>query len=269
MKCRRTENPDKIRKLATVKHTIMKKSILSALALLLTLAVRAQADFETGTTVPATEAATLSPTERSEWLMPFGAVVIDATAEVRFVAVSAAEAPRIVYDTKGDYTTKFRAEVRDGVLRIRERADSHRLERTIVTVHYTALQSLTVTDAKVTFGNLLTASMFDLTIGARASFEAEIAVDDLAMELSGDSRATLSGKARYLTLTASTGQVDAAELECMSAVVSVKNKARVTIDATDRLEAKSATDGTIGYRREPNLLRATQSLLAGDIGRIE
>ncbi len=248
---------------------IMKKSISSALALLLALTVRAQADSDGAAAVSAASAATLSPTERSEWLMPFDAVAIDATAEVRFVEAATGEAPRIVYDTKGDSATKFRAEVRDGVLRIRERADMHRLGRTVVTVYYTALRSLTTTDARVTFGNVLTAPMFDLTVGARSSFEAELAVDDLFMDLSGDSRATLSGRVRYLTLTASTGRVEAAELECMAAVVSAGNKARVTIDATDRLEAKSSTNGTIGYKRMPNLLRTTQSLLAGEIGRIE
>jgi len=248
----------------------MKKTILCALTLMITLAGHAQDDFEAqaSVTTPGGSAA-VSPTERSEWLTPFEAVEIDAAADIRLVEAPATEAPRIVYDTRGDGSTRFRAEVRDGALRIRERSDAHRRERTAVTVYYNALRSLTVVDATVTFGNALRAPMFDLRVGARSNVEAEMEVGDLLMDLSGDSRATLTGKARYLTLTASTGQVEAAGLTCMSVVASAKNKAQVTVDATDRLDARISTDGSILYKQAPALLRTSQSLLAGSLGQIE
>jgi len=247
----------------------MKTTILGVLALLAAMTGRAQTEFEAQASVTEAVDRTVSPTECSEWLAPFDAVEVDASAEIRFVAVPATEAPRIVYDTKGDDNTKFRAEVRGGVLRIRERAHPYRSERTSVTVCYNTLRSLKLTDAKASFGSVLTAPMFDLTVGARSTLDAEIDVQDLAMELSGDSRAMLTGKVRYLTLEASTGRVDAEGLVCESAVVTAKNKARVTLDATDRLEAATATEGTIGYKRTPALLRTAQNLLAGSIGRVE
>ena len=77
--------------------------------------------------------------ERREWLTSFTAVEVSAPLDVRFVQVPDTEAPKIVYDTKGSYTTKFRAEVRDKVLRITERSDARRPERTSVTVSYTHL----------------------------------------------------------------------------------------------------------------------------------
>lgn len=49
---------------------------------------------------------------------------MSAPLDVKFVQVPDTEAPKIVYDTKGSYTTKFRAEVKDKVLRITERSDA-------------------------------------------------------------------------------------------------------------------------------------------------
>lgn len=267
----------------------MRKTILSAAALLAVLTVRAQSGFGTQISVTSpTQSGTAasaaapsdttpadavlaagSPSARSQWLAPFDAVEVDATVDIRFAEVPATEAPRIVYDTKGDDNTKFRAEVRNGVLRIRERADSHRTDRTQVTVCYNTLRSLTVTDARVSFANTLTAPMFDLTVGARSEVDLHADIQDLMMELSGDSRARLTGAVRYFTLDVSTGRVEALDMTCVSVIVTAKNKAQVTLDATDRLEARSATDASILYKRTPSLLRTSQSLLAGTIGRIE
>lgn len=263
----------------------MRKTILCAAALLAVLAGQAQSGFGTqiSVTSPASADRAAGPSDtpaaaasellslsgHSEWLAPFDAVEIDATADIRFMEVPATEMPRIAYDTKGDNTTKFRAEVRNGVLRIRERADSHRMERTQVTVCYHTLRSLTVTDARVSFANTLTAPMFDLTVGARSEVDLHADIQDLMMELSGDSRARLTGAVRYFALDVSTGRVDALDMTCVSVIVTAKNKAQVTLDATDRLEARSATDASILYKRTPSLLRTSQSLLAGTIGRIE
>lgn len=224
----------------------MKRTILSAAALLLALAGQAQEDSAAGS-------------ERSQWLTPFDRVEVDAAVEIRFEQVPAGQAPSILFDTKGDDDTKFRAEVREGTLRIRERVDLHRPRQTSVTVRYHALRALTLTDAAATVDGVLSACLFDLTVGARSSFEAELDVQDLAMELSGESRATLTGQVRYLTLEASTGQVDAAGMTCMAARVNAQNKARVTLDATDRLEFRATTGATVDNKTTPALLRNNRS----------
>ena len=90
----------------------MKKMILTAVMLAAAALCRAQQPAETG--------------ERSEWLTSFTAVEVSAPLDVKFVQVPDTEAPKIVYDTKGSYTTKFRAEVKDKVLRITERSDARR-----------------------------------------------------------------------------------------------------------------------------------------------
>lgn len=237
----------------------MKHTILSAMALLLVCSVRAQADFEAHASVSRASDFVISPTERSEWLAPFSAVEIDAAVDILFVRVPDTQAPRIVYDTKGDSTTRFRADMRGETLRIRERSDLHRRDRTLVTVFYNNLQALRMTDATARFEGVLTAKLFDLTVGARSSVEAEIDVQDLMMELSGESRAVLRGKARYLTLYASTGEVDAAGLSSVAARVTAKTKARVRVDASERLEARATSGASISYKSAPALLRFSQS----------
>lgn len=94
------------------------------------------------------------------------------------VQVPDTEAPKIVYDTKGSTMTKFRAEVRDGVLRISERRDSRRAERTAVTVYYNTLQKLTVQEASVSFDAPFRATLFDLVLGSSAQLKATLDVAD-------------------------------------------------------------------------------------------
>ena len=102
--------------------------------------------------------------------------------------------------------------------------------------------------------------MTDLTVGARSSVEAEIDVQDLMMDLSGEeSRAKLHGQVRYLTLFASTGVADAAGVVCETARVVARNKARVSVDAIERLEARATSGAKIDYKTEPKLLRFSQS----------
>ena len=122
----------------------MKKMILSAVMLVFAASGRAQ------------EAGAASPTEHNEWLTTFEAVAVDADLDIKFVKVPDTEAPKIVYDTKGSYTSKFRAEVKDKTLRISEKYDSRRPDRTQVTVYYNTLQSVSLSGAAAVFEGYLT-----------------------------------------------------------------------------------------------------------------
>lgn len=171
----------------------MKKMILSAVMLVFAASGYAQ---ETGAA---------GAGERNEWLPTFEAVAVDADLDVKFVRVPDTEAPKIVYDTKGSYTTKFRAEVKDKTLRISEKPDSRRPERTEVTVYYNALRAVSLSGAAATFVGTLDAAVLDVTVNRKASLTAKLDVKDLKMEQTGYSTANLSGSVRYLTLYVSTG----------------------------------------------------------------
>ena len=151
----------------------MKKMILSAVMLVFAASGRAQ------------EAGAASPTEHNEWLTTFEAVAVDADLDIKFVKVPDTEAPKIVYDTKGSYTSKFRAEVKDKTLRISERPDSRRPDRTEVTVYYNTLQSVSLSGAAAVFEGTVDAVQLDLTLGRKASLTAAFDVKDLRMELTG------------------------------------------------------------------------------------
>ena len=233
----------------------MKKMILTAVMLAAAALCRAQQPAETG--------------ERREWLTSFTAVEVSAPLDVRFVQVPDTEAPKIVYDTKGSYTTKFRAEVKDKTLRISEKPDSRRPERTEVTVYYNALRAVSLSGAAATFEGTLDAAVLDVTVNRKASLTAKLDVKDLKMEQTGYSTANLSGSVRYLTLYVSTGKVAASDLEVMSAEVNAQSKAEVSLWITDRFVGKTTTNARISYKGDPKIVRGGAKFMGGEINRVE
>lgn len=232
----------------------MKTWILTLLTLSLFGTARAQTAAEGGA--------------QREWLTSFTAVEVTAPLDIRFVQVPESEAPKIIYDTKGAYTTRFRFEVRDRVLTISERPDSRRSERTQVTVYYNSLERIALADAVATFDSTLVATVLDLTIGGMARVTAPLDVKDLKLELTGKSHASLSGRARYLSLYLSSGTLDAVSLEVMSAEANVMGSGSATLWVTDRFEGRTSTGGKIAYRGDPTIIRGGEKFMGGNITRI-
>ena len=234
----------------------MKKLFFSIVMIAAALGVRAQQ------TAPAAA-------EKSEWLPAFTRVEASGAFDVVFERVPDSEAPKIVYDTKGSYTTKFRAEVKDRVLHIRERIDSRRPERTQVRVCYNTLSSFALTDAKASLADTLRPPLLDVALSGGAPLEGTLEVQDLDMSVSDKASALLGGSARYLTLQASGGQVNAAELETMSARVSAQSNAEVRVWVTDRLEARTSTGAVLRYKGEPAIVRTALKFMGGEIKPLE
>ena len=234
----------------------MKKLFFSIVMIAAALGARAQQ------TAPAAA-------EKSEWLPAFTRIEASGSFDVVLERVPDSEAPKIVYDTKGSYTTKFRAEVKDRVLHIRERIDSRRPERTQVRVCYNTLSSFALTDAKASLADTLRQSLLDVALAGGASLEGALEVQDLDMSVSDKASALLGGSARYLTLQASGGQVNAAELETMSARVSAQSNAEVRVWVTDRLEARTSTGAVLRYKGEPDIVRTALKFMGGEIKPLE
>ena len=211
---------------------------------------------------------TVSPTPESEWLQTFTSIEIEAPIDIVFVRVPETQAPKIVYDTKGSYTTKFRYEVKDRVLRITERSDARRPKRTSVTLYYNTLRGISVLDAVVTVQDTISTVLLDLNIGGTAHFTAPLQVKDLKMNLSGHSKATLSGQVRYMNLVASTGTIEAADMEVMAAYVEAKSSAQLSLNVTERLEATTSTKGSILFKGAPDIVRGDVRFMGGNIGQI-
>ncbi len=205
--------------------------------------------------------------EQREWLTSFTAVEVAAPLDIRFIRVPDTEAPKIIYDTKGSYTTRFRFEVRDKVLRISERPDARRPERTQVAVYYNSLERIAIADAVATFDSTLVATVLDLTIGGMAQVTLPMTVKDLKLDMTGKSQATLTGSARYLSLFVSAGVLDASNLEVMSAEVNATGSGSASLWVTDRFEGKTSTGGKITYKGSPTVIRGGTKFMGGDITR--
>jgi len=200
-----------------------------------------------------------------EWLSSFSSIVIDAPLDIRLIRVDETQAPRIVYDTKGSSSSKFKAAVKDRTLRITERPVSGRAERTEVTVYYNELHKIAATDATVSAADTLRGVLFDMEVGGGAKITASLAVDDLSLEMSGKSDVTLTGESRYLTAYVSNGRFDASKLKTLSAQVNAQNGADVSLWVTDRLEARTSTNGSVTFTGDPRVIRGGSKFMGGAI----
>ena len=233
----------------------MKKMLFSLLLLTVFGALQAQTPADGGA--------------QREWLTSFTAVEVTAPLDIRFIRVPDSEAPKIIYDTKGSYTTRFRFEVRDKVLRIMERPDSRRPERTQVEVYYNSLERIAIADAVATFEEPLSATLLDLVVGGTARVTVPLDVKDLRMELTGKSAATLSGDVRYLSLYVSNGTFLGLDLEVMSAQVNVTGAGEASLWVTDRFEGKTSTGGKIFYKGSPTVVRRDLKFMGGDVTHLD
>ena len=210
-----------------------------------------------------------APAEKSEWLPSFTAIEVSAALDIVFIQVPTNEAPKIVYDTKGSYTTKFEFKVKDKILRITERVDPRRPERTTVKVYYNTIDYVSVTEATASFEGTIKATTFDLVVGSQASLTAALDVKDLDVKLKGRSLATLSGSVRYLTLSVSTGKADALQLETMSADIDASNNGAASVSVTERLRARTTTGGKVSYKGQPEIVRGGAKFMGGEIKRVQ
>lgn len=200
---------------------------------------------------------------RSEWLAEFTEAVFNGPFRVTLEQVPETEAPCIVYDTKGSYTSRFRAEVKEGVLTVSERVESRRTTVTEVTLRVHDLHRIKVTNATLSVPEPLNGTMIDLEVAGTATVEARFDAEDLLVELSGEGRAVLNGRTRYLTVRAATGKVDASGLEAVSVRAEASNRAEVSVAVSERLETRTSTGAHIVYSGDPSLVRGGAGFTGG------
>ncbi len=239
----------------------MRRFLLCILTLCCTLELAAQ---ET-TPTPVAESRPIK-----EYLSSFTAIDVDAPILLTLTKISNDQAPYIIYDTKGVYTSKFTAEVdrKSSTLKISERNDPKRESITEVEVFFSELTDISIAKADVTIEGVLESQLLDIYISNDANLIAEIDVLDLMIFASGKSRIILSGSTHYQTADISTAEYDAARLETISTITEASHNAIVKVDAVERLEAKTSTGGKIYYRSQPVILRSEVTLFGGEIKRL-
>lgn len=85
---------------------------------------------------------------KTDLLSPFSKLDIDGPMNVHLKRIGDGEDTKIVYDTKGYISSKFKASVnKEGVLRVEERLDQKRDDVTDVTIYYNSLSEIKVARA--------------------------------------------------------------------------------------------------------------------------
>ena len=200
----------------------MKRWILSLALLTLGFTASAQNDLiDRGELAPEIAAAS---GEKMEWLPSFNGVIVEGLFRIRFERVPMDQAPKIVFNTKGVYDSRFTAEVnKNKMLVISERIGARERSETEVTVYYNNLEEIRISGANATFGEPIDFPQARCWFSNGAVVSAALDVKDLQMDVTGKSVVVLTGKVRYWDLNVSTAQVDAAAVEVMSVRVSIQD----------------------------------------------
>lgn len=245
----------------------MKGVILSLILAMMAGVVSAQT-----TSTPTTVNAAQTPTEqvvsipKTDWLTPFTAIKIDGPMNVIFKKVPTVEDSRIIYDTKGNITSKFKFEVdKNGVLVVSEKSDPKRTSVTDITIYYHSLREVKIAHAKAEFEQSIEGTIFDLTVSGGAMVVLDVKTLDIAVECTGVSRLTLSGDTKYLTMRVSTAKVDCSKLAVMSATIECSHSSEVRVNVSERLEATTSTGAKLLYKGNPIILRDHTAIFGGDI----
>lgn len=207
---------------------------------------------------------------KTDWLMSFKSVKINAPVNATFIKVPTDEEVRITYDTKGDMSSKFKFEVdKKGLLTISEKSDPKRVSVTDVTIYYNTLDEVKIAHAKATFENVIESKLFDITVSGGAMVSLNIKTLDTAVECTGSSRLTLGGSTKYLTMRVSTAKVDCSKLSTTSTTVECSHSAEVRIVVSERLEATTSTGAKLLYKGSPTILRNHDIVFGGDVINID
>ena len=240
----------------------MKRSIL---CMLLFAAV---ADVFAQNSVPASQPQQIEhivSVPKTDLLSPFTKLEIDGQMNVVLKAVAASDV-KIVYDTKGCSTSRFKASVnKEGVLRVEERIDQKRTTVTEVAVYYNTLTDIKILRANATFENTVDCRILDLSVAGGATVKIDVKSLDTAVDCTGRSSLVLSGTSRYFRLNASSSAVDARDLSTVSSIIDASHNAEVRIEVSERLEATTSTSAKLLYRGKPTIVREHTSLFGGDI----
>lgn len=272
----------------------MKRILIVSIFVMAAFAVSAQNVNGSATTSSSTSATTVSPTPqptqqpttqsvtaatatapvveqvvsqpKTDWLMPFNSVKIDGPMNVVFKKVATADEMRIIHDTKGNITAKFKFEVdKKGTLVVSEKSDPKRTSVTDITIYYTSLRDVKIAHAKSVFEDVVDAKLLDLTVSGGAIVSIGVNSLDLAVECTGSSRLTIEGSTKYLTMRASTAKINCSNLSTVSTTVDASHSAEVRIIVSERLEATTSTSAKLLYKGHPTILREHNVIFGGDI----
>ncbi len=218
------------------------------------------------TAVAATQTTAVS-VPKTDWLAPFTKVLVDGPMTIHFKSVASPEELKIVYDTKGNLASRFRATIdKNGVLNITERFDTKlTTAQTEVTLYFMSLDLIKISHATAYFDDTVKSNILDVSVSGGAIVTLPIETLDASVECTGKSAMVLSGKSRYFKIDVSTAKIDAFALETVALNVNASHGAELKMTVTERLEAVTSTSAKLFYKGRPRIIRNRNSLFGGDI----
>ena len=234
----------------------MKRTLSGLVGLLLTTAISAQQ-----TSVAGGDART----SEKIWTTAFTSVDIDAPVRATLHRIADDQAP---YATLSWPETAVRPTIEvDGKGRLTVKGRSGRRNAGIATVdiYHHALDRIEIERADVLLADTLSGHCLDIEAGNGTHLRATVDATDLKIDVSGGCVVQLSGKARYLTACVSASEADLSSLAATAVRVEAAHKARVEVDAAERVEASVEYGAGTVYSGKPSIVRITRDIFGGEI----
>lgn len=198
-------------------------------------------------------------TIKGDRLAPFSNVELSGKLNVQLIA---AEQPSIEIKLNNADIGRLAWNVADETLSVRLKPGGNSGGNADVTIYYTAFSRIKISGASVILSTPFEGVMLDADLSAGAIFNGEFHTRDIALKITGNSVANLSGETRYLTVSASSGaKADSRGLTAEDANISASSGANVYLQGTDRIQITSETGAAVFYRGEPEVLRTTAKLM--------
>ena len=207
---------------------------------------------------------------RREWLGNFSSISLSGDMKVTLVALEEGGQPIMIVKAEDRELSKLKYTINNkGELSVRESTNRKRTVRTEIEIHFVNLDAIEVSGSDVEVKGLIEAPIFDIAVSNGGFFKAEIDTQDLMINATGQSTIDIDGRARYLIVDATVAKIDLRELETMSSEIQATQRGEVSVYCTERLAATATLGGTIFYRGNPSILRASSKMLGSSINSIE
>ncbi len=122
-----------------------------------------------------------------------------------------------------------------------------------VRLTYRELEEISISSAAKVYGkDPLTATSMEIDMSSAARAELVLDAGQVEIDISSAANLSLEGKADEVEVdVSSAGELEAVDLTCRMAEVSVSSAGSVSVTVTDRLEAEASSGGKIRYSGDP------------------
>lgn len=157
-------------------------------------------------------------------------------------------------EASGINLSEVLTEVSGGRLKIHLEQGRHRNHQVKVYVTYVELTSLSASSASGIFSEgTIKGDELSIRASSAADIEVDVDVNQLEASASSSGDLELSGKAKRLEIdVSSAGGADAYDLEAAIVRVRASSAGGVKVTATDEIDARASSGGSIRYRGNPN-----------------